>query len=114
LIGCGEDRKLQRRLEARKLQRRLEARKLQRRLEARKLDRANHQATENPNLPYHLNLFPFPPKKSPKTHLQSACGNDEIIGPYPWALSYNSNSGAATSLQFFGTAKSAKNKRIKR
>lgn len=47
------------------------------------------------------------------THLHSACGNDEIIGPYPWELSYSSNSGAATSLQFFGTAKSARNDKIK-
>lgn len=31
-------------------------------------------------------------------YLHKACGKDDMIGPYPWALSYNSNRGAATSL----------------
>lgn len=31
-------------------------------------------------------------------YLQSDCGREEIIGPYPWELSYSSNSGAATNL----------------
>lgn len=41
-------------------------------------------------------------------YLQSDCGREEIIGPYPCELSYNSNNGAATSLQFLGTANKAK------
>lgn len=32
------------------------------------------------------------------TNLHSACGSEEMIGPYPCELSYNSNNGAATSL----------------
>lgn len=33
-----------------------------------------------------------------KCYLLIVCGREEIIGPYPWELSYNSKSGAATSL----------------
>lgn len=33
-----------------------------------------------------------------KTHLHNACGSDDIMGPYPCELSYNSNNGAATNL----------------
>lgn len=32
------------------------------------------------------------------SYLHKAWGNDDIIGPYPCELSYNSNNGAATSL----------------
>jgi len=31
-------------------------------------------------------------------YLPSAWGNEEIIDPYPWALSNSSNKGAATNL----------------
>lgn len=46
-------------------------------------------------------------EKLQNSYLHNACGNDDIIGPYPWELSYSSNNGAATSLQFFGTANRA-------
>lgn len=36
--------------------------------------------------------------KKTYNYLQSDCGKEEIIGPYPCELSYNSNNGAATNL----------------
>ena len=37
-------------------------------------------------------------KKIYDNYLQSDCGKEEIIGPYPCELSYSSNNGAATNL----------------
>lgn len=51
---------------------------------------------------YLVNILTFVPRKKTctrdKHYLLKSCGRLEIIGPYPGALSYSSNNGAATNL----------------